>query len=110
MRVGCRSNYIPDLTDETKNLYEAFKKQYSIDPFGETTIDYGNTLIDEMKDVKKKSCTPITHKQARNNDNKAKATLYSHLFRNNPICVSINPVMVAQPTTFRIRFNLEKAD
>ena len=28
---GCRSNYIPDLTDESKSLNEAYKKQYSID-------------------------------------------------------------------------------
>ena len=27
---GCRSNYIPGLTDESKSLYEAYKKQYSI--------------------------------------------------------------------------------
>ena len=27
-----------------------------------------------------------------------------------PICVSVNPVIAAQPTTFRRRFNLKKAD
>ena len=26
---GCRSNYIPGFTDESKSLYEAYKKQYS---------------------------------------------------------------------------------
>ena len=46
---GCRSNYMPSLTDESKSLYEAYKKQYSINPFGKTTIDTGNTLIDKMK-------------------------------------------------------------
>ena len=50
---GCRSNYIPGLTDESKSLYEAYKKQYSIDHFGETTIYTGNTLTDKMKDEKK---------------------------------------------------------
>ena len=30
--------------------------------------------------------------------------------QHRPICVSINPVSVAQPTTFRRRFNLKKAD
>ena len=50
---GYRSNYIPGLTDETKSLYEAYKKQYSTDPFGEMTIDTGNTLIDKMKDEKR---------------------------------------------------------
>ena len=52
---GCRSNYIPGLPDKSKSLYEPYKKQYSIDPFGETTIDTGNTLTDKMKDEKQKS-------------------------------------------------------
>ena len=51
----CGSNYIFGLTDESKSLYEAYRKQYSIDPFGETAIDTGNTLIDKIKDEKKKS-------------------------------------------------------
>ena len=45
----CQSDYIPGLTDESKSLYEAYKKQYSIDHFGETTIDTRNTLINKMK-------------------------------------------------------------
>ena len=52
---GCRSNYIPGLTGESKSPYKAYKKQYSIDPFGVTTIDTGNTLIDKIQDEKKKS-------------------------------------------------------
>ena len=40
-------------------------QQYSIDPFGETTIDTGNTLIDKMKDEKKKSSTDLTHNSRR---------------------------------------------
>ena len=68
---GCRSNYIPGLTDESKSLYVAYTKQYSIDPFGETTIDTGNTLIDNMKDEKNKSweevitSTDLTHNSRR---------------------------------------------
>ena len=68
---GCRSKFIPGLTDESKSLYEAYKKHYSIDPFGETTIDTGNTLIDKMKDEKKKSwegvitSTDLTHNSRR---------------------------------------------
>ena len=30
--------------------------------------------------------------------------------QHRPICVSVNPVIVSQPTTFKIRFNLMKAD
>ena len=64
---GCRSNNTPGLTDESKSLYEEYQKQYSIDPFGEMTIDTGNTLIDNMKDEKKKSWdhTDLTHNSRR---------------------------------------------
>ena len=65
---GCRSNYIPGITDDSKSLYEEYKKQYSIDLFGETTIDAGNTLIYKLKDDKKKmswkeviTSTDLTH-------------------------------------------------
>ena len=57
----CMSNYIHGLSDESKSLYEAYKKQYSIDdPFGKATIDTGNTLIDKMKDENKKSWEEVT--------------------------------------------------
>ena len=35
---------MPGLTYESKSLYEAYKKQYSIDPFDETTIDTGKYI------------------------------------------------------------------
>ena len=35
---GCRSNYVQGLTDESKNLYEAYKQQYSSNPFDNRTI------------------------------------------------------------------------
>ena len=62
---GCGSNYILGLTDEPKSLYEAYKKQYSIDPFGETIIDTGNPLIDKMKYEKKKSWIDLAHNSRR---------------------------------------------
>ena len=72
----CRLNYIPGLTDESKSLYEAYKKQYSIDPFDKTTIDTGNTLIDKMKDEKKKksreeviTSTDLTQQSLHMSDN-----------------------------------------
>ena len=67
---GCRSNNSPGLTDESKRIYEAYKKQHSTDPFSETTIDTGNTLIDKMKDEKKCweeviTSTDLTHNSCR---------------------------------------------
>ena len=46
---GCRSNYILGLTEESKSLYEAYKRQYSSNPFGEGTLETGAKLIDTMK-------------------------------------------------------------
>ena len=39
---GCRSHYIPGLSEESKSLYEAYKKQYVSNPFDSTTLDTGN--------------------------------------------------------------------
>ena len=46
---GCRTNYIPGLMEESQSLYEAYKKQYSSNPFAEGT-ETGNKLIDTMKE------------------------------------------------------------
>ena len=48
------TNYIPGLTEESQSLYEAYKKQYTSNPFAEGTLDTGNKLIDTMKEEKKK--------------------------------------------------------
>ena len=39
---GCRTNYIPGLTEESQSLYEAYKKQYSSHPFAEGILETGN--------------------------------------------------------------------
>ena len=45
---GCRSHYIPVLSEESKSLYEAYKKQYMSNPFDSRTLDTGNELISKM--------------------------------------------------------------
>ena len=47
---GCMTNYIPDLTEESHSLYEAYKKQYSSTPFAKVSLETGNKLIDTMKE------------------------------------------------------------
>ena len=65
----CETTFL--VADESKSIYEAYKKQYSIDPFGETTGDTGSTLIENMKDEKKKSweevitSTDLSHNSRR---------------------------------------------
>ena len=36
---GCRTNHIPGLSEESKSLYEEYKKQYASDPFDNGTIE-----------------------------------------------------------------------
>ena len=51
---GCRSHYIPGLSEESKSLYEAYKKQYMSNHFDSTTLDTGNGLISKMAAENKK--------------------------------------------------------
>ena len=63
----CRTNHTPGLSEESKSLYEEYKKQYASDPFDNSTIDTGNALMNNMKEEKKKrweeviTSTNMTH-------------------------------------------------
>ena len=37
--MGCGRYYIPGLSEESKSLYEAYKKQYMSNPFDSTILD-----------------------------------------------------------------------
>ena len=50
---GCRTDYVQGLTNESKNLYEAYKQQYSNNPFDNRTMASRNLLLDKM--TKKKN-------------------------------------------------------
>ena len=45
---------MPGLSEESKNLYKAYKKQYMNNPFDSTTLDTGNELISMMAAEKKR--------------------------------------------------------
>ena len=51
---GCRTDYVQGLTDESKNLYDAYKQQYSSNPFDNRTMESGNLLLDKMTEEKRK--------------------------------------------------------
>ena len=46
---GCKIHYIPGLSEESKSLYEAYKKQHMSNPFDSTTLDTGNELISKKE-------------------------------------------------------------
>ena len=64
---GCRTDYVQGLTDKSKNLYEAYKQQYSSNPFDNRTMGSGNLLLDKMTEEKRKiweeviTSTNMTH-------------------------------------------------
>ena len=68
------------------------RNNISIDPFGEKTIDTGNTLIDKMKDEKKKKRVEevITSTDLTHNSRRAWQTirkLSNHPTTPNPPCL-----------------------
>ena len=85
---GCRSNYIPGLTEESKSLYEAYKRQYSSNHFGEGTLETGAKLIDTMKEQKRNKWEEvITSTDLTHNSRKAWQTIRK--LSNDP--TSTNP-------------------
>ena len=50
---GCRTDYVQGLTDESKNLYDVYKQQYSSNPFDNRTMESGNLLLDKMTEEKR---------------------------------------------------------
>ena len=88
---GCRTEYIPGLTDE------AYKLKYSSSPFDDGTIESRNTLIDKISEEKRKRWEEvITSTNMTHNSRKAWKTirkLSNDPTTSNPPCiVSANQV------------------
>ena len=88
---GCRTDYVQGLTDESKNLYEAYKQQYSSNPFDNRTMESGNLLLDKMTEEKRKLWEEvITSTNMTHNSRKAWKTinkLSSDPTSSNPPCL-----------------------
>ena len=64
----CRTNHIPSLSEESKSLYEEYKKQYANDPFDNGTR---NALMNIMEEEKKRWEEVITSNNMSHNSRKA---------------------------------------
>ena len=85
---GCRTDYVQGLTDESKNLYEAYKQQYSSNPFDNRIMESGNLLLDKMTEEKRKIWEEvITSTNMTHNSRKAWKTI--NKLSNDP--TSTNP-------------------
>ena len=85
---GCRTDYVQGLTDESKNLYEAYKQQYSSNPLDNRTMASGNLLLDKMTEEKRKIWEEvITSTNMSHNSRKAWKNI--NKFSNDP--TSSNP-------------------
>ena len=96
--MWCPEDYIPGLTEEPKSLYEAYKRQYSSNPFREGTLETGAKLIDTMKEQKRKKWEEvITSTDLTHNSRKAWQTirkLFNDPTSTNPPCL-VNANQVA---------------
>ena len=88
---GCKTDYVQGLTDGSKNLYEAYKQQYSSNPFDNRTMESGNLLLHKMTDGKRKIWEEvITSTHMTHNSRKAWKTinkLSNDLTSSNPPCL-----------------------
>ena len=82
--MGYGSHYIPGLSEESKSLYEAYKKQYMSNPLDSTTLDTGNELISKMAAENKRRWEEmITSTDLTGNTRKAWQTIKK--ISNDPI-------------------------
>ena len=92
---GCSSHYIPGLSEESKSLYEAYKKQYMSNPFDSTTLDTGNELISKMAAQNKRRWEEmITSTDLTSNSRKAWQTIrkISNRDAQKPKCPKLSPI------------------
>ena len=94
-----RTNHIPGLSEESKSLYEEYKKQYASDPFDNGTTETGNTLMNNMKEVKKKRWEEvITSTNMTHNSRKAWKIIKN---RSNDPTSPIAPCLVSAKQVYR---------
>ena len=88
---GCRSHYISGLSEESKSLYEVYKKQDISNPFDSTTLDTGNELISKMvAENKRRWEEMITSTDLTGNSRKAWQTtrkIYNDPTASKPPCL-----------------------
>ena len=82
---GCRTNYIPGLSEESKSLYEDYKKQYASDPFDNGTMETGNALMNNMKEEKKKRWEEVITSTNMTHNSRKAWNIIKHLYYRQPL-------------------------
>ena len=106
---GCRTEFIPGLTEEIKSLYEAYKTQYSNSHFDDGTMESGNALLDSMIEEKKKRWEEvITSTNMTQNSRQAWKTI--RMLSNDPTSSSppclVNANQVEHQLLVNVRGNM----
>ena len=87
----CTTEYIPGIKEESKSLYETYKKQCVSSPFSSSTMEYGIKLLDKMPDKTTRweeiTTTNMTH-------NSPKVWKFIRKLSNGP-ATSIPPCLVS---------------
>ena len=101
---GCRTDYVQGLTDESKNLYEAYKQRYSSNPFDNRTMESGNLLLDKMTEEKGKIWDEvITSTNMTHNSRKAWKTI--NKLSNDPISSNPSCLVTANQVVHQLLVN-----
>ena len=73
---GRQKEYIPGLSEESSNLLKLYDEEYNKDTFSESTIQLGDTLLDEISDERRKICRDmVENTNLTMNSKKAWATM-----------------------------------
>ncbi|XP_076065308.1 uncharacterized protein LOC143039315 [Oratosquilla oratoria] len=73
---GCRKNYIPGLSEQSKDQYNEYIQAYNEDPFSESTTELGDSLLASISEERKERWHEIiTNIDMTHNSKKAWATI-----------------------------------
>ena len=94
---GCRANHIPGLSEQSKSLFEEYKKQYASDPFDNGTIETANVLMNSMKEEKKMRWEEVIISINMTHNSRKAWKIIKHVFKDltspiSPCLVSANQV------------------
>ena len=97
----CRSHYSPGLYEESKSLYEAYKKHYLSKLFDSTTLDTGNEMISKIAaENKRRWKEMVTSTDLTGNSRKAWQTIRN--ISNDPTALKSHFLVTANKVAHQL--------
>ena len=67
---GCKEQYIPDLSKESSELYEAYITMFNDDPFADSTTQVGEKVMEGISQERRKSWQTLIESTDMSKNNK----------------------------------------